>query len=215
MVLSLLHLGQFIITHSLTYLLYLSIELNIEGWIEFDVSDADLRRAERIAEETRREARKRGLEPIFQSAALENEILGLLGEGKFEDHLKELRIAYEKHRPVGRPDRFDFKIEGKIFSVKTNLNDRHPSRSPDNYKFLVNEAQFLKHDDVDYFVSVMVFEQKAWICGLVSRSEVATCSVSDPGYGACLNIPYSQLHGIIAQLRPCSQPSGTPLSIFL
>jgi len=78
--------------------------MNIEGWIEFDITDADMIRAERIAEETRREARKRGLEPIFQSAALENEILGLLGEGKFEDHLIELGIDYEKDRPLGRPD---------------------------------------------------------------------------------------------------------------
>lgn len=167
--------------------------MNISDWIEFDITEADMRMAEKIAKETRKAARELGLKHIFQSASLENEIVGLLGEGKFEDRLKSLNMPYEKDRPIGRPDKFDFLINGKMYSVKTNLNDWHPSRSPDNYKFLVNKSQFDKHKDVDYYVSMMIYKNKAWFCGLISRAEVSTHPIRNPGYALCYSIPYSDL----------------------
>lgn len=168
--------------------------MNISDWIEFDVTEADVRRAEKLAIETRKEARKQQLQPRFQTNALENEIVGLLGEGKFEYLLKELKMPYKKDRPIGRSDKFDILIIDKILNVKTNLNDWHPSRSPDNYKFLVNKSQFEEDEDVDYYVSMMIYKNKAWFCGFISRAEVSTHPIRNPGYALCYNILYSDLH---------------------
>ncbi len=169
--------------------------MNISDWIEFDITKADVKRAEELAKETRKEARKRQLQPRFQTSALENEIVGLIGEDKFECHLKELEINYEKDRPIGRSDKFDFKVMDKILNVKTNLNDWHPSRSPDNYKFLVNKSQFEKDEDVDYYVSMMIYKfKKVWFCGLISRAEVSTKPIINPGFALCYSILYSDLH---------------------
>jgi len=168
--------------------------MNISDWIPFEITEADLRRAEELAKETRKKARELGLENIFRTKnELENEIVGLLGEDKFEDHLISCRISYEKDRPIGRGDKFDFEIDGKIVNVKTNLNDWHPSRSPSNYKFLVNKSQFDDHEDVAYYVSMMKYKNKMWFCGLISRAEVSTHPISNPGYAVCYGIPYSDL----------------------
>ncbi len=168
--------------------------MNISDWIEFDITEADIRRAEKLAKEIRKEARKQKRQPRFQTNALENEIVGLLGEGKFEEWLKYLKIPYERDTQIGRGDKFDFEIYGKIYSVKTNVNDWHPSRSPYNYKFLVNKSQFDTRKDVAHYVSMMIYKfEKAWFCGLISRTEVSKDDPINPGYAICYGILYSDL----------------------
>ncbi len=170
--------------------------MNISDWIEFDITKADVKRAEELAKETREKARELGLKNVFRTRnELENEIIGLIGEDKFEYHLKELEINYEKDRPIGRSDKFDFKIMDKVLNVKTNLNDWHPSRSPYTYKFLVNEKQFDEHEDVAYYVSMMIYKfEKVWFCGLISQAEVSTKPIINPGFALCYSILYSDLH---------------------
>ena len=163
--------------------------MNISNWIEFDITEKDREQAKEISVERRNYMRKRGYYPIFQTNELDNEINGLIGEIKFGEFM-----GLKPNLLTDDPGSLDFKINGRIVDVKTNENDRHPSRSPDNYKFLVNKAQANKHEDVDYYVSVMIYKNKGWICGLISREEVLTYSTDNPGRALCYCIPYSDLH---------------------
>ena len=171
------------------------MKLNISNWIEFDINKKDIRTAEALAKKRRDTCRRLGLKVIFQSNELENELIGLLGEDIFESHLKSLGIHYERGRSLEGPDKFDFMISDKIYSIKTNNSKIHPSRSSDRYKFFINKLQYDKYTNPAYYVSMMIYNlEKAWICGLISRAEVPKYPLTDPSHASCYNIPFSALH---------------------
>lgn len=162
--------------------------MNISDWIEFGITEQDLKLA-REMERIRSNAEYK-YEKITRFGSINRGLIGAIGEIKFAQFIGQQPDL----RELTGSDSLDFKINGRIVDIKTNENDRHPSRSPNNYKFLVNKSQADEHEDVDYYVSVMIYKNKGWLCGFISRSEVLTYSTYNPGYALCYGIPYSDLH---------------------
>lgn len=162
--------------------------MNISDWIEFEITEQDVKLAREI-ERVRSNAEDK-YEKTTRFDSINRGLIGAIGEIKFAQFIGQQPDL----RELTGSDSFDFKINGRIVDVKTNENDRHPSRSPDNYRFLVNKSQVDSHKDVDYYVSAMIYKNKVWLCGFISRAEVLTYSTKNPGRALCYSIPYSDLH---------------------
>jgi hypothetical protein len=163
--------------------------LSIQNWIELtDITEEDREFAKALAMETIKAAQVNGLTPRFQSNALQNGVNGVIGQIKFGKY-----IEVEPTFTIGVPDLYDFKINGKIVDIKTNDRQIDPKQLSNNYNFLINRDQVNKHQNIDIYVSMMVHKDKIWLCGFITRKDVLTYPITNPGFAFCYTIPFRDL----------------------
>lgn len=141
--------------------------MNISTWIELrDITKEEIQRAK----DSRKSIDKSRGRNIFESKG--RWIGEDIGEGRFEEWLIKIKIVNQRNKEAHAP--YDFIVNYKTIDVKTNENDWHPTKSPDTYRFLVDKSQVDKGTDIDYYVSLMIHENKIWFCGFVSRAKLLT-----------------------------------------
>jgi len=163
--------------------------MNILYWVELKITKQDREKAREIAVKRMDYMKKISCSSTNHFKGQKSEIIGLLGEIKFGEFM-----GLAPNLRTDAPGSVDFRINGKIVDVKTNESRVHPSLSSNNYLFLINRAQFDRHKDVGYYVSVMVFEDKAWICGYLPQNEVMGYPIITCKHSPCYAIPFPYLH---------------------
>jgi len=116
------------------------------------------------------------LKSYFNTEPLINRTIGQIGQLAFKKYLQQQQIPFEEDQAIGRSDQYDFKINDKLFDIKTNVRKKSIQHIKGNFKLLLLKKQLGKH--ADYYIWILLNQEdiyhinKAYIVGFLNKEQL-------------------------------------------
>lgn len=131
----------------------------ITDWIEFDIDDG-------LLKEANSNVKKYNQFNLF-GGAYDQKLAGEVGRLALRKYLHEKKITFSEDTHIGSKDEYDFIINNKNVSLKTQLIN-YPPR--EHWRCEVNEKQLNNTCDYHLFAKAFLSKNKVWIVGCIEKT---------------------------------------------
>jgi len=178
-----------------------------ENWVKIKVTDEMVKEAIWRDVNVQYMAEKKGLRNIF---VVSDKWIGHIGEVAVEKYLKSTGADFKIDKPIGKSDKYDFKIGDETIDVKTGRYFKLKMKDfPKRYGFLINLRQLL-NGKIDVYVHCQLNSQITYchIVGWVTREEALRYPVRSDLASPAVTIPFEDLHPIATLTRGRKRRQG-------
>jgi len=133
---------------------------SVAEWIEEDITEDMLK-------EANANVRKYNQHNLF-GGEYAQKLAGEVGRLALRKYLDDNNIQYEEDTHIGSKDDFDFIVNGKNVSLKTQLVNYAPK---EQWRCEVNEQQLDNPCDFHLFAKAHLKENKVWLVGCITKDK--------------------------------------------
>lgn len=129
-------------------------------WVEIDLT-------EDLLIEAKQNVKKYNKFNLFGGQYLQK-LAGEVGRLAFRKYLNDMNILFIEDKHIGSKDEFDFKINDKNISLKTQLVNYFPE---ERWRCEVNEKQLDNPCDFHLFAKAHLSKNKVWLVGIITKNK--------------------------------------------